>query len=108
MAKCVKCAQHKGTLPRSAPIIENPPPDWPWDVVSIDLLQLPASHQGSMYLLVCGDHLSRYVVLAPVKDKSAKSIVHALITHLICLYSTRRVLVSDNGTEYCNQLLAEI
>ncbi len=60
--KCVKCVQHKGTVLRLAPILEYSPPDRPWDVVSIDLLQLPASHQGSKYLLVCVDHLSRYIV----------------------------------------------
>ncbi len=48
VAKCVKCAQHKGTVPRPEPILEYPPPDRPWDVVSIDLLQIPASHQGSI------------------------------------------------------------
>ncbi len=85
-------------MPRSAPILGYPPPDRPWDVVSTDLLQLPASHQGSKYLLVCVDHLSRYVVLAPVKDKSAKSVAHALITHLICPFSKPTVFLSDNGT----------
>ncbi len=44
--KCVKCAQHKSTVPRLAPILEYPPPDRPWDVVSIDLIELPATHQG--------------------------------------------------------------
>ncbi len=83
VAKCVKCAQHKGTVPKPAPILEYQPPDRPWDVVSIDLFQLPASHQGSRCLLVCVDLLSRYIVLPPVKDESAKSIAHALITHLI-------------------------
>ncbi len=46
----VKCAQHKGTVSRPAPILEYPPLDRPWDIVSIDLLQLPTSHQGSRYL----------------------------------------------------------
>ncbi len=108
MDRCIKCGQHKGTVPRPAPILEHPPPDRPRDVVSIDLLQLPASHQGSRYLLVCVDHLSKYVVLAPMKDKTAKSVAHALITHLICPFSTHRVLLSDNGTEFRNQLLEEI
>ncbi len=108
VTRCVKCAQLKGTVPRPAPILEYPPPDRPWDVVSIDLLQLSASHQGSRDLLVCVDHLSRYVVLAPVKDKSAKSVAHALRTHLICPFSTPRVLLSDNRTEFRNQLLEEI
>ncbi len=75
--RCVKCAQRKGTVPRPAQILEYPPPDRPRNVVSIDLLQLPASHQGSRYLLVCVDHLSIYVVSAHVKDKSAKSVAHA-------------------------------
>ncbi len=38
VAKCVKCAQHKGTVPRPTPILEYPPPVRPWDIVSIDLL----------------------------------------------------------------------
>ncbi len=67
LARCVKCAQHKGTVPKPAPILEYPPPERPWDVVPIDLLQLPPSHQSLKYLLVCVDHLSRYVVLAPLK-----------------------------------------
>ncbi len=85
-------------MPRPTPTLEYPPPDRPWDVVSVDQLQLPASHQGSRYLLVCVDHLSRYVVLAPAKDKSARSFARALITHLICSFSTPRVLLCDNGT----------
>ncbi len=102
--------EHKGTVSRPAPILEYPPFDRPWDVVSIDLLQLPASHQGSRYLLVCVDHLSRYVVMAPLQDKSAKSVANTLITHLICSFSTPRVLLSDNRTvtEFRNQLLEEI
>ncbi len=93
---------------RPAPILEYPPPNLPCDVVSIDLLQLHASYQGSKYLLVCVDHLSRYVVLAPLSDKSVKSVAHALITHLFCPSSAPRVLLGDNGAEFGNTLLEEI
>ncbi len=108
VSKCTECAQHKGTVPRPAPILEYPPPNRPWDEVSIDLLQLPASYQGSKYLLVCVNHLSRYVVLEPLRDKTAKSVAHALITHLFCPYSAPRVLLSDNTAEFRNTLLEEI
>ncbi len=94
LARCVKCAQHKGTVPKPAPILEYPPHERPWDVVAIDLLQLPAGHQGSKYLLVCVDHLSRYVGLAPLKDKTAGAVAYALVTNLFCPYSTLRVLLS--------------
>ncbi len=93
VTRCIKCAQHKGTVPKPAPILEYRPPERPWDVVAIDLLQLTASHQRSKYLLVCVDHLARYVVLAPLKDKIAGAVAHALITNLFCPHSTPRVLL---------------
>ena len=108
VGRCVSCAKHKGVPSGPAPMLEYPPPTQPWDVVSIDLLQLPKSHQGSQFLLVCVDHFSRYVVLAPIRNKTATAIAHALITHLICPYTTPRVLLSDNGAEFRNQLLSEI
>ncbi len=101
ISQCVKYAQIKGAVPRPAPLLEYSPLDSPWNVVSIDLLQLPASHQGSKYFFVC-------VVLAPLKDKSAKSVTHGLVTHLFSVSTAPYVLLSDNGTEFRNQLLEEI
>ncbi len=107
VSKCVKCAHHKDTLPKPAPILQYPPPEGPWDVVAMDLLQLPASHQGSRYLLVCVDHFSRFVVLAPLQNKAAETVAHSLITNLFCPYSTPRVLLNDNGEEFRNAVLVE-
>ncbi len=56
---------------------------------------------------MCVDHLSRYVVLALVKDKTAGAVAYALITSL-CPYSTPPVLLSDKGTEFRNALMEEI
>ncbi len=74
--------------------------------VSIDLLHLPRSRQGSQYLLVCVDNFSRFVVLAPVKNITAASI--ALVYQLFCPYTTPRILLSDYGAELRNSVLAEI
>ena len=106
--KCVSCAQHKGAVIGPAPILEYPMPEKPWDIVSIDLLQLQRSQYGSQYLLVCVDHLTRFVVLAPLKEKSAKCVAHALVTKLFCPYSAPRVLLSDNGAEFRNEVLQGI
>ncbi len=76
-------------------------------MVGIDLLQLPRSTQGSIYILVCVDHFSRFVVLAPLRNKSAATVAHDIVSHLICPYTTPRVL-SENGTEFKNQILADI
>ncbi len=104
---CLSCAQTKGTT-STALILEYPLPAGPFDVVGIDLLKLPRSTQGSVYILVCVDHLSRFVVLAPLRNKSAVTVAHAIVSHLICPYTTPRVLLSDNDTEFKNQILADL
>ncbi len=107
VARCLSCAQTKG-FTKTAPILEYPQPDRPFDVVGIDLLQLPCSHQGSSYVLVCVDHFSRFVVFAPLRNKSATAVAHALVSNLICPYTSLHVLFSDNGTEIKNQILRYI
>ncbi len=108
VAQCVTCAQHKGMVKEPAPILQYPLPEAPWDIVSIDLLQLPQCQYGSRYLLVCVNHPTRYVVLAPLKDKAATEVAHALATHLFCPFSTPRVILSDNGAEFRNAMVSEI
>ncbi len=55
IAQCLSCAETKGTT-TTAPILEYPLPTRPFDVVGIDLLQVPRSIQGSIYVFVCVDH----------------------------------------------------
>ncbi len=107
IAQCLSCAETKGTT-TTAPILEHPLQARPFDVVGIDLLQLPRSIQGSIYVLVCVDHFSRFTVLAPLPNKSATIVAHAIVSHLFCPYTTPRFLLSDNGTEFKNQVLREI
>ncbi len=107
VAKCLSCAQTKGNT-HTAPILEYPLPDAPFDTVAIDLLQIPRSHQGSSYILVCVDHFSRFTILVPLPNKSAVTVAHAIVSHLICPFTTPRVLLSDNGAEFANAVLASI
>ncbi len=97
IAQCLSCAETKGTT-TTAPILEYPLAAEPFDVVGIDLLQLSRNIQGSIYVLVCVDHFSCFTVLAPLPSKSANTVAHAFVSHLICPCTTSRVLLGDNGT----------
>ena len=107
VSQCVDCARNKGNT-KTAPIQEYPTPARPFETVAIDLLQLPCSKQGSVYVLVCVDHFSRYTVLIPLPNKSAASVAHAFVSHFICPYTTPSVLLSDNGSEFKNEVLQKI
>ncbi len=98
IAQCLSWAETKDTT-KAAPILEYPLPVRP---------QLPRSHQGSSYALLCVDHFGRFTVLAPLPNESATTVTHALVSHLICPYTTPCVLVSNNGSEFENQVLKDI
>lgn len=107
VAQCVDCALNKGNT-KTAPIQEYLTPARPFETVALDLLQLPRSSQGSIYVLVCVDHFSRYTVLIPLPNKSASSVAHAFVSHFICPFTTPSVLLTDNGTEFKNEVLQKI
>ncbi len=106
MPRGVTCAQHKGVVKGPASMLQYPLPEEPWDVVSIDLLHLPQSHHGSRYLLVCVDHLTKFVVLAPLKDKTVTVVAHT--SHLFCPFSTPRVILIENGAEFQTAVVSKI
>ncbi len=91
-----------------APILGYPTLDSPFDTVAIDLLQLPSSSQGFSYVLVCVNHFSRFVILAPLLNKSVPMIAHALVIHFFCRCTTLFVLLSDNELEFKNEILKNI
>ncbi len=99
--QCLSCAKTKGTT-IAAPILEYPLPAGPFDVLVVDLVQLPCSIECSIYVLVCVDHFNRFTVLAPLPNKSATTVAHAIVSHFICPYTTPRVLLSDNGRLFKN------
>jgi transposase InsO family protein len=105
---CQTCNENKGHTTGPAPLQEYPTPNAPFETIAIDLLALPQSHQGSKYLLTVVDHFSRFLVGIPLKTKSADEVAHKLITKFICPYTCPLIIISDNGTEFKNQILQKI
>ena len=77
----------------------------PFDVVHLDLFgPLPVSSQGNRYVLLAVDSLSRFVVLRPLKDKSALSTAQGLYSIFVD-FGFPKTLISDNGAEFVNQVI---
>lgn len=105
---CPSCAEHRPSLHHESPNLAYPIPHAPWDSLSVDVLKLPLTENGFRYLLVCIDSFSRFSILVPLKDKTARSVARALINEVICRYASPKVLLSDNGTEFNNAILKAV
>ena len=79
--------------------------DAPWDHICIDTAgPFPTSVQGNQYILLVVDVFTRYCVLKALPDKSSLTIALALRS-ILSLFGRPKIIQSDNGTEYVNELV---
>lgn len=77
----------------------------PMDAISIDLsLAFPTSPRGNNILLVVVCRFSRFVLLRALPDKAAATVAVALF-EIFCDFGFPRIICSDNGSEFVNQLM---
>lgn len=74
----------------------------PGDHYQIDLAQLPRSTSGRVYCLVLVDVCTGFIMLRPMKAKTAAATAHEL-WQIFSVIGIPRVLQSDNGTEFLNE-----
>lgn len=80
----------------------------PADRLHVDLTgPHPVSRQGSVYIMTAIDAYTRFLVAAPLKNKTAVTVASALVERVFLPFGCYRALVSDQGTEFCNDVLNE-
>ena len=79
----------------------------PFDHVAIDLKQMPLSKRGNMFYLVLIDVATRFLFLRELSSKSSYSVAQALL-RLFCDIGFPKVMQSDNGGEFVNEVMAAL
>ena len=102
---CDVCNRSKPPHPPQVPLV-NTPIGKPWEMVGVDVLKVPISHQGSQYILVIQDYFTKWPVAIPMKDQTANMIVQALVS-TFSNYGIPSVLHSDQGTNFESTVLKQ-
>jgi IS30 family transposase len=77
-----------------------------WDTVGIDLIgPFPETKTGYKYVLTVTDFFSHYTIVAPLSDKSARTVAYNLSNHVTCVHSCPKKFMSDRGTEFLNDII---
>ena len=108
ITSCVRCQSIGKTGTQKATIGGHVVGENPFDCIAMDLLAMPESWAGNKYVLVVMDYATRYAIAAPVKDKTAKTVAAALLQHVLLIHGPARRLLSDNGKEFKNVVVAEL
>ena len=108
---CAKCKVFE-KKERKAPLC-NVLATEPMDLIHVDLLGLettmdPQLKPSVQKILVVTDHFSRHVQAYKVSDKRAITIAKCLYDNYFRHYGFPRRLLSDQGKEFCNDILKEM
>ena len=78
----------------------------PFNKITIDLVtECETSTSGNKHILTIIDHLTGWPEAFSILDKSADTILSTFINHYLPLHMCPRYILSDNGTEFKNQLM---
>lgn len=84
-------------------------PIQPLDIVQIDTIgPMQKSNSGFQYAVTIIDELSKFLVIIPTIDKSAKTVARAIFENFVLRYGAMRTIKTDRGTEYLNEVLKEL
>ena len=84
-------------------------PQFPFEKIAIDTSgPFIESSSGNKYIISVMDMFSSWVEAFPVPDKSAQTAAKIILNEIIPRYSCPLYILSDNGTEYRNEIISTI
>ena len=112
VAKHVECClsyQHRKTSHRTPKLpVGHRPVSRPFQCVTIGLVEYKSSSNSWKYVISVIDHMTRFLVLVAISDKSAATIARALVERVFSVFSAPETLHGDQGCEFENELVKEL
>ena len=80
-----------------------------FDKITIDfIMEYETSTSGNKHIFTIIDHITGWPEAFPIPDKSVDTIVSTFINHYLPVYMCPRYILSDNGTQFKNQLMEQV
>lgn len=102
---CNVCKASKPPTTTLTPTMGNvKPARHPWELLSIDWVgPITRSKNGNTVLLVIVDWVTKYVIAEPFRMASASHMVEFLEKYVFLKFSTPRIIITDNGSQFLSQ-----
>ena len=103
--ECSVCQTSKLPLPPKAPL-NSIPVGKPWEMVAIDILEVPRSYRNNRYLLVIQDYFTKWADAIPLPDQTAVRITNVLVK-VFTEYGLPDIIHLDQGRNFESSILRQ-
>lgn len=81
----------------------------PFQIIALDLMgPFPRSKKGHKWLLVIGDWFSKYTLLFPLRNATARSIEMILEDKVFLVYGVPQIVICDNGSQLSGKIFKNV
>lgn len=81
----------------------------PWELLSIDWVgPMVKSKSGNTVLLVMVDWVTKFVIAEPYRTANAKQMVSFLEKYVFLRFSTPRIIITDNGSQFLSHIFRSL
>ncbi len=105
---CPECQGRKNPIPAQNPPVQHIQSRVPFEILEVDVMELPLSYNGNRYLVVFIDHFTKYPEAFATADQTAGTIARLLFEGICCRHGAPAVLLSDRGSNFLSRLVQEL
>ena len=106
--KCPECAIVTGAGRQLKPSLKPIPVQRPFQIMGLDIMDLPATEQGNKHVVVFQDMFTKWPLVFPVPDQKAERIARLLCEEIVPLFGVPEALLTDRGANLLSHLVLDV
>ena len=107
-ASCPQCAIVNSSGRVNRPPLHPIPVQRVFQIVGVDVMDLPKTERGNKYVVVFQDFLSKWPLVFPVPDQKAQRLARLLVEEVVPFFGVPEALLSDRGTNLLSHLMQDV
>ena len=105
---CPQCTIVGRTEQKKIPPLMPIPVDHPFQILGVDVMELPLTAKGNKYLIVFQDLFAKWPMAFPTPDQKTERIARLLAEEIVPLFGVPEALLSDRGTNLLSILMQDV
>ena len=107
--QCEKCARRKSPQATARAPLVSSCPGYPFERIALDIMgPMPTTESGNKYILVVGDHFTKWKEAFAIQNQEAMTVVEKLVNKGISRYGAPERIHSEQGRNFGAQLFQDI
>ena len=105
---CPECAIMTGGSRASRPPLHPIPVSRPFQLLGIDIMDLPLTDQGNKHVVVIQDLFTKWPLVFAVPDQRTARLARLIAEEVVPLFGVPECLLSDRGTNLLSTLMMDL